>query len=847
MKKNTILACTALSLILPCVPAHAANDIYNISPASTPQQIKDSTSSQVMTIHDRERSSDLTTIWIAPRKDCNDKADGSKDNPVCDVSQASSILNNLYQQGKARGDVDIRFKTGKGVVYQPENGKRFGDFTFTPTAGHVVRFIPDWYNNIDDLKKINADNRINVKGYPASQSKNNDSGIGLSISPKSNKGGTYQISGFHFDNLVNPLKVITPQVTKDKISNSSDPEDIYKNIRHSQNAPIGNMLISNNVFDHVGDAYTAGGGNYISGAMRVWGATNMLIKDNTFINGKATSKNTSTSHVIYNYMTSGTVYEGNTFKNNNYSLIRARLSNDDIITGNNFSTSKSLFGKDKEVIGTWYQGYLYGKGGTRDNKSYAECKGDGPFEFNNTFTGRHSTVLRNLRQQPYCTDTKRITAPMFLEGIQTGDKEYSLRWGDADTNGDGVKNYHVYVGKANKYGTPTSDVPVKVKTTPSSVHEATIDKSMFDKAGIKPGDNFHYYVVAESTSGWLSSRNQLKTSAFLDKTYQGRDNYNVARVESWDRIIDGKKPEKSTFNYELVSHKVSPSYKSAKVKPGDKATQSVPLSKVPAYTTFSLKDSTFPKKVSIDPRTGKITADTARVKPGKYTIDVDVQYGDWSHDTATFNLEVEEETVDKPSTDKPTTSTSKKPTTSTSKKPTTSTSKKPTTSTSKKPTTSTSEKPTTSTSEKPTSTDKPTTSTSSDTSKPSSSNDVTTSKKPTTTPSNKKTASSTVVSPAAQPSPVDKGRSHHPSLWEKIKSVFSPHKEDQSSSNNQVETPYHAVDAENSENSTGDSYDYHPGDASNDADTGEGKVGPEVNTGGRVDVSFLDKVISIVK
>lgn len=837
MKKNTILACTALSLILPCVPAHAANDIYNISPASTPQQIKDSTSSQVMTIHDRERSSDLTTIWIAPRKDCNDKADGSKDNPVCDVSQASSILNNLYQQGKARGDVDIRFKTGKGVVYQPENGKRFGDFTFAPTAGHVVRFIPDWYNNIDDLKKINADNRINVKGYPASQSKNNDSGVGLSISPKSNKGGTYQISGFHFDNLVNPLKVITPQVTKDKISNSSDPEAIYKNIRHSQNAPIGNMLISNNVFDHVGDAYTAGGSNYISGAMRVWGATNMLIKDNTFINGKATSQNTSTSHVIYNYMTSGTVYEGNTFKNNNYSLIRARLSNDDVITGNNFSTSKSLFGKDKEVIGTWYQGYLYGKGGMRDNKSYAECKGDGPFEFNNTFTGRHSTVLRNLRQQPYCTDTKRITAPMFLEGIQTGDKEYSLRWGDADTNGDGVKNYHVYVGKANKYGTPTSDVPVKVKTTSSSVHEATIDKSMFDKAGIKPGDNFHYYVVAESTSGWLSSRNQLKTSAFLDKTYQGRDNYNVARVESWDRIIDGKKPEKSTFNYELVSHKVSPSYKSAKVKPGDKATQSVSLSKVPAYTTFSLKESTFPKKVSIDPRTGKITADTAKVKPGKYTIDVDVQYGDWSHDTATLTLEVEEATVDKPSTDKPATSTSKKPTTS--EKPTST--DKPTTSTSKKPTST--DKP--NTSEKPTTSDEPTASTSSDTSKPSISNDVTTSKKPTTTPSNKKTASSTVVSPTSQPSPVDKGSSHHLSLWEKIKSVFSPHKEDQSSSNNQVETPYHAVDAENNEINAGDSYDYYPDDASND--TGEGKVGPEVNTGGKVDRSFLDKVVSIMK
>ena len=810
MKKNTILACTALSLILPCVPAHAANDIYNISPASTPQQIKDSTSSQVMTIHDRERSSDLTTIWIAPRKDCNDKADGSESNPVCDVSQASSILNNLYQQGKAQGDVDIRFKTGKGVVYQPENGKRFGDFTFAPTAGHVVRFIPDWYNNIDDLKKINADNRINVKGYPASQSKNNDSGVGLSISPKSNKGGTYQISGFHFDNLVNPLKVITPQVTKDKISNSSDPEAIYKNIRHSQNAPIGNMLISNNVFDHVGDAYTAGGVNYISGAMRVWGATNMLIKDNTFLNGKATSKNTSTSHVIYNYMTSGTVYEGNTFKDNNYSLIRARLSNDDVITGNNFSTSTRLFGKDKEVIGTWYQGYLYGKGGLRDNKSYAECKGDGPFEFNNTFTGRHSTVIRKLRQQPYCTDKKRITAPMFLEGIQTGEKEYSLRWGDADTNGDGVKNYHVYVGKANKYGTPTSDVPVKVKTTSSSVHEATIDKSMFDKAGIKPGDNFHYYVVAESTSGWLSSRNQLKTSAFLDKTYQGRDNYNVARVESWDRITDGKKPEKSTFNYDLVSHKVSPSYKSVKVKPGDKATQSVSLSKVPAYTTFSLRDSTFPKKVSIDPRTGKITADTAKVKPGKYTIDVDVQYGDWSHDTATLTLEVEEATVDKPSTDKPATSTSKKPTTS----------------------------------EKPTTSDEPTTSTSSDTSKPSISNDVTTSKKPTTTPSNKKTASSTVVSPTSQPSPVDKGSSHHPSLWEKIKSVFSPHKEDQSSSNSQVRSPYHTVNAENNESNTGDSHDYHPDDTSNDI---EEKIGPEVNTGGKVDRSFLDKVVSIVR
>lgn len=158
------------------------------------------------------------------------------------------------------------------------------------------------------------------------------------------------------------------------------------------------------------------------------------------------------------------------------------------------------------------------------------------------------------------------------------------------------------------------------------------------------------------------------------------------------------------------------------------------------------------------------------------------------------------------------------------------------------------DKPTTSTSEKPTSTDKPTASTSSDTSNPSSSNNTTTNKNPTfhtTSTTKKRFTSSDIDSSTTQHSPVDKGRSHHLSLWEKIKSFFSPRKEDQASSNEQVETPYHAVNAENSESNTGDSYDYHPGDTSND--TGEGEVGPEVNAGGRIDASFLDKVISIVK
>ena len=639
MKKNmlSLIAATTVACSLLNPITAQAEVFYDVSRATEHAQQADDTVKQVMQIHDRERSSDLVTLWIAPYGECDEQGDGSEGKPFCDISQASDALDTMYAQGKARGDVDIRFKTGDNRVYKPQIGKRFGSFTFSPTAGHVVRFIPDWYQNVKDLDTINDSKMVKYHGNKKGEAQGIDSERGISIAPKINRGGTYQVSGFSFDTFINPLKLTVSQTTKDSLVDGDDPRAAYKNIRHSKNSAINNVLISHNSFTNIGSTYTSQGKNYISASLRMWGLTNSLIKDNTFTHGSAIREETSRSHVIYNYMTADNVYEGNTFKDNEYSGIRVRLSNDEIMRNNTFDNPKS----PDESIGTWYQGGMYGEGGSHDNNSYAECRGNGPYykDLKNTFKQSNSVQIRSLGDQKYCKDENRITAPLFAEGVQTGDFEYSIRWGESDTNGAGVKSYHVYVGDIDQDGKPI-DEPKLVKTVNAETRELTMTKSMLEKAGMKPGEDFYYYIVAEGNSGWTSARTQLRTVINLDAKYKGREHYNVARVESFDRLMGGKKPEKSTFSYDLVSSQLDPSYGEKNVKPGEKVVQKISLDKLPVYTTFAVNKEEFPGKISVNAKTGELTVDTQGVEDGEYTINVEVQYGDWSKDVAPFVLRV---------------------------------------------------------------------------------------------------------------------------------------------------------------------------------------------------------------
>ena len=642
LKKNILSSTIAVTMMATSLltPAITHAQTYNVQRAEDHKQRADDTIQQVMNIHDRQRSHDLITLWIAPYEECDAQGDGSEGKPFCDISQASQKLDELYNQGKARGDVDIRFKTGNNRVYKPQIGKRFGYFTFSPTAGHVVRFIPDWYQNRKDLDNMDDNKMVKYQGNKKGVSKGLDSEIGISIAPKINRGGTYQVSGFSFETFINPLKLTVPQTTKDPLVDGNDPQAAYKSIRHSKNAAINNALISHNSFKNIGSTYTEQGKNYISASLRMWGLTNSLIKNNIFTYGSAVREETSRSHVIYNYMTADNVYEGNTFKENEYSGIRVRLSNDEIMRNNTFDNPKS----PNESIGTWYQGGVYGEGGSHDNKSYAECRGNGPYykDLGNTFKQSNSIQIRSLGDQKYCKDEKRITAPMFVEGVQTGDFEYSLRWGEADTNGDGVKSYHVYVGNIDKNGNPVEE-PIHLKTVDATTRELTMTKDMLEKAGMKPGQDFYYYVVAEGNSGWTSGRTQHRMTINLDEKYKGREHYNVARSESFDRLHDGKKPEKTTFSYDLVAEKLDPTYGEQHIKPGEKISTKISLDKIPVYTTFNVKDDTFPGKISINQDTGEITVDTTGVDDGNYKIEVEIQYGDWSIDTAVLDLTVSEQ------------------------------------------------------------------------------------------------------------------------------------------------------------------------------------------------------------
>lgn len=646
LKKNILSSTIAITMMATSLltPAITHAQTYNVQRAEDHKQRAEESMQQTMLIHDRERSKDLVTLWMAPEGECSSNGDGSKDNPVCTFSQLSNRLDSLYKQGKARGDVDIRFKTGENIVYTPPVGGRFGDFLFSPTAGHVVRFIPDWYNNVKDLENITIDKMVKFKGNPVGVAQNADSEKGIFIRPRVNRGGTYQISGFHFDTFINPIWFLNDQMPTDPVVDGDDPTSVYRNIRYSKNAAFNNILVSHNYFDRIGGKYTdAAVPNPVASSLRMWGVTNSIIKDNTFINGNiAKTDRTWTPHAIYNYMSSDNVYDNNTFKDNIYSGPKVRMTNDEIFMNNIFDHPKS----PQPLLLTGYQEFPYGEGGDRDNKQYAECKGEGPYYENlgNEFKQEGKIHITNDKEQLYCTNKNRITAPMFVEGIQTGDFEYSLRWGESDTNGDGVKSYHVYIGGLDSKGYPVEE-PILLKTVDATTRELTMTKDMLEKAGMKPNQDFYYYVVAEGNSGWRSARTQHRMTINLDEKYKGREHYNVARSESFDRIIGGKKPEKSTFSYDLVAEKLNPSYGEKNVSAGEKISQKISLDNIPIYTTFTVDEPDFPGKVSINNKTGELTVDTQGIEEGEYTINVTAQYGDWSKDVVPFVLKIKNSTT----------------------------------------------------------------------------------------------------------------------------------------------------------------------------------------------------------
>jgi len=530
MKKNILSILIAASVSIPLLsPIVADAQTYSVERAQDHKQRAEESMQQTMRIHDRERSQDLVTLWMAPEGECTSNGDGSKDNPVCTFSQLSNRLDSLYKQGKARGDVDIRFRTGKDIVYTPPVGGRFGEFMFSPTAGHVVRFIPDWYENVKDLENITMDKMVKFKGNPVGVAQKADSEKGFFIRPRVNRGGTYQISGFHFDTFINPIWFLNDQMPTDPIVDGDDPTSVYRNIRYSKNAAFNHMLVSHNYFDKIGGKYTdAAVPNPVAASIRMWGVTNSIIKDNTFINGNiAKTDRTWTPHAIYNYMSSDNVYDNNIFKDNIYSGPKVRMTNDEIFMNNTFDHPKS----PQPLLLTGYQEFPYGEGGDKDNKQYAECKGDGPYYENlgNEFKQENKIHITNDKEQLYCTNNNRITAPMFVEGVQTGDFEYSIRWGESDTNGDGVKAYHVYVGNIDSKGYPVEEATL-LKTVNAKTRELTMTKDMLEKSGMKPGQDFYYYLIAEGNSGWKSGRTQHRMTINLDEKYKGREHYRVAKI-----------------------------------------------------------------------------------------------------------------------------------------------------------------------------------------------------------------------------------------------------------------------------------------------------------------------------
>ncbi|RCK69128.1 hypothetical protein DT076_12340 [Desertihabitans brevis] len=78
-------------------------------------------------------------VFVAPRGQCDPDASGrSADAAVCDLEGAHRVVERLHEQGRARGDLTIRFAGGRydmGTYY----------WRTWAQPGHTLRFVPDWW------------------------------------------------------------------------------------------------------------------------------------------------------------------------------------------------------------------------------------------------------------------------------------------------------------------------------------------------------------------------------------------------------------------------------------------------------------------------------------------------------------------------------------------------------------------------------------------------------------------------------------------------------------------------------------------------------------------------------
>lgn len=504
-------------------------------------------------------------IYVAPEGECSDNNTGTKSSPICTLKKASDIAEGAYTNGNARGDVNVKFLTGKDkngkvrsyTFVEKGQSQKNSVFTFSPVAGHTVRFIPEWYSS-NNPATVSSDKYVNIRSANVSIADAKEELItGISVSPIKNRGGNYQFEYLNIQGFMNGLYINGGISWEDKYEKDPTAKIPDNGVFRGANAPINGSIVKNVKFEKIGNIY----GDRILGkdekgiekrqsdtgnaALLYRNTTNNVFENNTFnnilnknYNGK---RHLSWGHLSYGIGNSGSTWKNNTFTNVNMSVLHSRGTNNEIINNNNFINTANGVGGTLQHVGRWHQWKNPSDKGTSIENRFKECpsapmkigsniaKNNGKnVKFTTYDTGTYSARGSNP-QHSICSSPNRVYPPKFIQGYQDSPDTFMIKWGAADTNGNAVKKYEIWAGTTNENAQRIAVVPETQKSYKlTSQQLQSIGKD-------KQGDAY-VYVQAVNEKGNKSSRT-------ANRIWFSMNNWKVQKsdapiqVYTWDRKV----------------------------------------------------------------------------------------------------------------------------------------------------------------------------------------------------------------------------------------------------------------------------------------------------------------------
>lgn len=497
-------------------------------------------------------------IYVAPKGECSDNNNGTKSSPICTLKKASDIAEGAYTNGKARGDVNVKFLTGKDkngklrTYTFIEKGQSANNsvFTFSPVAGHTVRFIPEWYSS-NNPATVSSDKYIKIR--PANvkiENAKDELLTGITAAPEKNRGGNYHFEYLDIQGFMNGLYINGGISWTDKYEKDPVAKVPGNGTFRGTNAPIDGSVVKNVKFEKIGNIYGDKiAGKYDDGSQKrqsdsgnaailYRNTTNSVFENNTFKNIENKNFNGQNhlgkGHLSYGIGNSGTTWRNNEFRNVNMSVLHSRVTNNETIVNNRFIDTKRGDSGKLQHIGRWYQWNNPDQDGIE--KRFKECP-SAPMKIGKNVaqnSGRNVKLttynsVGSRPSQPICDSSNRVYPPKFTQVYQDSANTLMIKWGAADTNGNVIKKYEIWAGT-------THDDAKRIAVVPESQKQYKLTPQQLQSIGKDKQGDAYVYVQAVNSKGNKSARTANKVW-FNMRDWKVQKADAPLQVYTWDRKV----------------------------------------------------------------------------------------------------------------------------------------------------------------------------------------------------------------------------------------------------------------------------------------------------------------------